>query len=170
MRDGFWKRVGNGIWKNHVFRPLLVVAILVAIFFLVRSFMVPNDFGVHEDSYTYHWYREGNIGDWEAVSVKYQGSEYCGSCHEGEADLAARGFHKIIQCENCHGPASLHPKDPPKLDIDRTRELCLRCHTQLDYPSSGRADIRGIDPETHNRGVECVECHNPHDPTSGVLR
>jgi hypothetical protein len=72
--------------------------------------------------------------------------------------------HAIIQCENCHGPAREHPSNPPKLEINKTREQCLRCHFPLPYPTSGRANIRGIDPEKHNPGVECSMCHNPHKP------
>jgi hypothetical protein len=30
---------------------------------------------------------------------------------------------------------------------------------------SNRGDIPGIDPETHNPGTNCVECHNPHNPS-----
>ena len=26
-------------------------------------------------------------------------------------------------------------------------------------------DIPGIDPEQHNAGTECAECHNPHNPS-----
>ena len=166
MRDGIWKRVRDIIWRNHVFRPLMVVIGLVVIFFIVREFVVPSDFGSHGDKYAYDWYREGNIPEWEAVTVKYQGKEYCKSCHEDKFELIATTPHTIIQCENCHGPAMLHPKDPPKLNIDRSRGQCLRCHTRLDYPSSGRADIKGIDPASHNDGSECANCHNPHDPAS----
>ncbi len=69
---------------------------------------------------------------------------------------------KKIECENCHGPALEHPSDPQKLTIDRSRELCLRCHTYLPYPTSKRAEMKGIDPDQHNPGGECVGCHNPH--------
>jgi hypothetical protein len=57
-----------------------------------------------------------------------------------------------------------HPDNPPKLTIDKSREQCLRCHAYLPYPTSGRAVIRGIDPDNHNPGIECISCHNPHNP------
>jgi predicted CXXCH cytochrome family protein len=157
------------IWRNHVFRPLMVVIALVAILLIVRIFVVPGDFGVHGDQYTYNWYRQGNISDWEAVTVKYQGEQYCTTCHQDKVDLISTTPHSIIQCENCHGPALNHPKDPPKLTVDTSRDLCLRCHSELGYSASGRAIIKGIDPDTHNPGVPCVNCHNPHDPTGGIL-
>jgi len=157
-------------WKSHVLRPLMVVVGVSILILVVREFYVPDDFGVHGDSYSYNFYREGNIEDWKAVTVKYQGKDYCTTCHQDKVDLQAASPHTIIECENCHGPAKQHPTDPPKLAIDRTREQCLRCHTRLDYLSSGRGDIRGIDPETHNPGIECVNCHDPHSPTLGGPR
>lgn len=157
------------IWKNHVFRPLMVIIGISVIILIVQRVYVPDDFGVHGDSYTYNFYREGNLDDWKAVTVKYQGDEYCANCHQDKTDLIASTAHSIIQCENCHGPAQQHPQDPPKLTIDRTREQCLRCHTRLDYPTSGRADIEGIDPASHNSGIECATCHDPHNPTLGGL-
>jgi predicted CXXCH cytochrome family protein len=78
--------------------------------------------------------------------------------------------HAIIPCEDCHGPATDHPSDPPKLAIDKSRGLCLRCHSSLPYPTSGRSQIRGIDPDTHNPDVECVMCHNPHKPSLEGLK
>ncbi len=78
--------------------------------------------------------------------------------------------HAIINCENCHGPAFEHPSNPSKLIIDRKREQCLRCHYYLPYPTSGRGNIKGIDPEKHNPGIECVMCHNPHKPDMGGMR
>lgn len=154
--------------KNHVWRPLFVVFGIIILIVLFRFIYVPKDFGIHERGYMYGWYREGNIEDWKKVSVKYQGKEYCRDCHQDKYDMIGRTPHGIIQCENCHGPAIEHPSDPQKLDIDKTRAQCLRCHARLPYPTSGRANIRGIDPEAHNPDVECSMCHNPHSPMEGL--
>ena len=154
--------------KSHVFRPLWIVFGIIGAVLIARLFYVPKDFGVHERGYMYGWYREGNIKDWENVKIKYQGSEYCKNCHPDKSESIAMTPHAIIQCENCHGPAIDHPSDPPKLTIDRSREQCLRCHYPLPYPTSGRANIRGIDPEKHNPDIECVMCHNPHKPMEGL--
>ena len=156
--------------SNHVFRPLLVVIGLVVIVLVIRPFYVPKDFGIHERGYMYGWYRNSNIEDWKKVTVKYQGKEYCTTCHPDKTESIDRTPHAIIQCENCHGPALEHPSDPPKLAVDRSREQCLRCHAKLVYPSSGRAQIRGIDPDKHNPDVECVMCHNPHKPSLEGLK
>lgn len=162
--------------KNHVFRPLLAVIGLVVIVLIFRVFYVPKDFGVHERGYMYGWYREGNIAEWKtSVKVKYQGKEYCSGCHEDKVQTIDKTPHAIIQCENCHGPANDaiadHPSEQrPKLTIDKTRAQCLRCHTKLAYPTSGRANIRGIDPDKHNPDIECVMCHNPHKPSLEGLK
>lgn len=156
--------------KSHVFRPLVVVISIVCIALIVRAFYVPKDFGVHERGYMYGWYRQGNIEEWKNVKVKYQGTEYCKDCHSDKYESIMTTPHAIIPCEDCHGPALDHPSDPPKLTIDKSRALCLRCHFPLPYPSTGRANIRGIDPDTHNPDIECVSCHNPHKPSLEGLK
>ena len=157
--------------KTHVYRPLIVVLFIIAFILLVRFFYVPKDFGVYERGYMYGWYRQGNIEDWSnGVKVKYQGSDYCKECHSDKYESIMMTPHAIIQCENCHGPAVEHPSEPPKLPIDRSRGQCLRCHYSLPYPTSGRANIRGIDPAEHNKDIECVSCHNPHKPSLEGLK
>ena len=156
--------------KSHVLRPLWIVFILVVLVLIARFFYVPKDFGVHERGYMYGWYRKGNIEEWENFKIKYQGADYCKTCHPDKYDSMMMTPHAIIQCENCHGPAIDHPAEPPKLTIDKSRALCLRCHYPLPYPSTGRANIRGIDPDTHNPDIECVMCHNPHKPSLEGLK
>jgi predicted CXXCH cytochrome family protein len=146
----------------HVLRPLYVFLALVAFILIARAFLVPKDFGIHERGYMYGWYREGNVAEWKAFKVKYQGKEYCRDCHGDQERQVLSSPHKMVECENCHGPALEHPSDPPKLALDRTRGLCLRCHTYLPYPTSKRSEIKGIDPDQHNPGLECAGCHNPH--------
>lgn len=157
--------------KNHVLRPLFVVIGLVIIVLIARLFIVPKDFGVWERGYMYGWHRKGNEEDWKAVKVKYKfDNEYCKGCHTDKYDSIMKSPHAIIKCENCHGPVLDHPSEPAKLQIDRSRQLCLRCHTRLPYPTSNRANIRGIDPATHNPDIECSMCHNPHKPSLEGLK
>jgi hypothetical protein len=129
--------------KSHVWRPLYVVILIIAAVLVTRKILVPADFGIGSRGYMYGWHRPSNEQEWKEVSVKYRTAEYC---------------------KNCHGPALGHPDDPKTLPINRTRELCARCHFRLEYPTSGRGKIRGIDPKTHNPELECVTCHWPHDP------
>lgn len=156
--------------KNHVLRPLFAVIGIVALILLARVVLVPKDFGAHDRGYMYGWHRLGNEKEWQdtIIKVKYQGKEYCKDCHPDKYDSINKTPHKIIQCENCHGPAAEHPSDPPKLVIDKSRAQCLRCHFPLPYPTSDRANIRGVDPDKHNPDVECSSCHNPHNPMEGL--
>lgn len=151
--------------KNHILRPLIVVIGLVVLVLIARAFIVPKDFGVGERGYMYGWHRKSNEEEWRAFKVKFQTAAYCKDCHGDKLAGIQRSAHATINCENCHGLAGDHPADPPKLLIDRSREHCLRCHFPLPYPTSGRANIRGVDPEQHNPGIECSSCHNPHNPS-----
>ncbi len=150
--------------KNHLFRPLFVAAAFIAIILVARYILVPSDFGVHGDSFTYNFYRADNVREWSLFPVSYRGREYCADCHEENSESIVQSQHKTIECENCHGPAINHPDNPETLNIDRNRKLCLRCHANLPYPGSLRNEIAAIEPSEHNLGVECVECHNPHNP------
>ncbi len=164
--------------KNHVFRPLIVVIGIVALILIARVFYVPKDFGIGQRGYMYGWHRGGNEQDWKDFKVKYQGSEYCKDCHEKNYTSIKKTPHQIIPCEDCHGPAGSpegvihYDEKRPKLVIEKGKEqkaMCLRCHFPLPYPTSHRADIRGIDPAKHNPDAEeCSNCHNPHNPMEGL--
>ena len=149
----------------HVLRPLYLVVALVAIILIARTFWIAKDFGIHDEGYMYGWYRQSNVEEWKKVTVKYQGREFCAGCHSAQTQKLVAAKHKDIECENCHGPALSHPADQLKLAMDRSRELCLRCHTRLSYPTSQRSQIKGIDPDQHNAGLQCVSCHQPHEAT-----
>ena len=150
--------------KSHVWRPLYIIIGVVVLILVVREFAVPNDFGIYERGFMYGFHRKSDEDYWKAFKVKYSFvSDYCQDCHSDKYSIM-KTPHAIIHCENCHGPVLDHPSAPPKLTIDKRRELCLRCHATLPYPTSERAKIRGIDPLNHNPGIECSTCHNPHMP------
>lgn len=151
--------------KGHVWRPLFVVIAIVVLILLFRAFYVPADFGAQDRGYTFGFHRLGNEQDWKNFPAKYKGREYCQECHDDKTASLEKSKHHMIQCENCHGAAMNHPEDPEKLTIDRSRDLCIRCHSKLYMPSSGRNNIPGIDPKMHNPEYACAECHNPHNPS-----
>ncbi len=161
--------------KNHVLRPLIVVLGIVALILVARILYVPDDFGIGKRGYMYGWHRRGNEGDWKNFRVKYQGTDYCKDCHENNYSSIRKTPHRIVPCEDCHGPAGrpdgvVHydPDKLPKFPIDRSRALCLRCHYPLPYQQSKRSKIRGIEPDKHNPDIECSACHNPHSPMEGL--
>ncbi len=163
--------------KNHVIRPFIVFLGIVALILVARVFIVPKDFGIGARGYMYGWHRKGNEAEWKdkIIKVKYMGKEYCKDCHSDKYESINKTPHKIIPCEDCHGPAGtpegiVHydPDKRPKLPIDKSRAQCLRCHYPLPYPTSGRSKIRSIDPDKHNPDIECSTCHNPHNPMGGL--
>ncbi len=150
--------------SNHVYRPLYLIIAVIGLILLARFVIVPPDFGIYERGFMYGFHRRSNEKEWEAFKVKFRTRKYCKDCHPDKYENIMKSKHHIIQCENCHGPAFDHPENPPKLEINKARSLCLRCHTKLPYPTSQRGKIKGINPEKHNPEMECVMCHNPHKP------
>ena len=150
--------------KWHVLRPAGVAIGLIATIFIAREFLVPDDFGVHGQNFTYGYHRLSNIQEWKDFPVKYQGRENCEECHEENLTALNSSSHQNVECENCHGPAVDHPDPIEFLPLDTSRALCLRCHAFLEYPNSDRGELVSIVDRTHRRRDECVECHNPHDP------
>ena len=150
--------------KRHVLHPLWVAIGLVLLILVARQFLVPDDFGVHGDSFTYNYHRLSNEQEWKDFPVKYQGNESCAECHRDNWRTNRRGPHKRIECENCHGPAVDHPDDVEFLPKNTERALCLRCHSDLEYPRTYRSELPQIVDRRHKRNRECVGCHDPHDP------
>jgi predicted CXXCH cytochrome family protein len=70
-----------------------------------------------------------------------------------------------LSCINCHNP---HSSDQPKLLIDGTNNLCLKCHNKTILTDSATVTninqvlsrAISIHPPVESGG--CVICHNPH--------
>jgi predicted CXXCH cytochrome family protein len=147
---------------------VLVACIGIAGLIIVRRIIVPSFTAVDGD-YKYQFHRVDNDNEWKEFKVKYKGVDYCKDCHSEQYKAVVSSRHAKVQCENCHGPAMDHPENPAKLSLDKTRELCLRCHSNLPYrPSAyaelpkGPIELKMQDPDGHNPGVECIMCHSVH--------
>jgi hypothetical protein len=77
-----------------------------------------------------------------------------------------------IQCEECHGPGSLHLQSPRgiSMKIDRDGETCRKCHTSSTEPivaHEGLISVTGEQPYDLFAGkhnvIDCNTCHNPHE-------
>lgn len=89
------------------------------------------------------------------------------SVHGRTASFETPGVEK--GCESCHGPGSKHVEtmDPAlifsfkegKLTADQRSEICLQCHTQMNWRCS----------EHSGHDVSCTECHSIHKAQVGKL-
>lgn len=110
----------------------------------------------------------------------------CGACHttgfdpggsqEGMPGLTGSWAAPGVQCEHCHGPASLHVSNPQAIrpKLDRDIELCAECHLLGESRTGNFEDgfinhqdgYGGMFQGKHNV-IDCVVCHDPH---SGVAQ
>ena len=153
---------------GHVLRPLWAAGGVLTAILVIRTLMVPSDFGVGPSGYMYGWHRAGNEAEWKAMTPQYRfDNSYCKDCHSDNYTAIQKSPHSVIKCENCHGPAKGHPDNPTKLQINRDRSLCGRCHSALPGKLEARSKIKSIDLATHNANSPCVTCHNPHTTQFG---
>lgn len=116
----------------------------------------------------------------------YQKKYDCGPCHttgyrptghqDGLEGIVGQWAAPGIQCEECHGPGSLHADNPYgiALKIDRDSQACGQCHRRGDVTA---VDAKGGFIEHHEQyeelfqskhvALDCVLCHDPH---SGVVQ
>lgn len=100
------------------------------------------------------------------------GAETCTTCHSEVAKDFRHAFHaqQGIECEQCHGPGSLHVEgggDISKIISFSHRSatdangVCLSCHAQ-------DAKIRNWMAGSHaSNKVRCIDCHQTHSAAKG---
>lgn len=148
---------------------LVVITILGVAGIIGARMIIAPSFKAVDGDYRYQWHRVANEQEWKDFKVKYRSSSYCKDCHIEQFKMVAASVHAKVECENCHGPAMGHPDNPPKLASDKSKSLCLRCHSSLPYRQvkyvelpKGEIQLKMIDPDNHNPDLECIACHNPH--------
>lgn len=152
----------------QVKRLLIVFAIFIALFLVLRHFLIPDHFG------ELGHYRTASLKENEDKEVKYVGTQVCINCHDSIAKLKASGPHSTIVCEACHGAGYKHvkafeadisakPDTNNKLLKPSGRVFCGRCHAL--NPARRKNVIKQVDLKEHNVEGDCIECHeNPHKP------
>jgi nitrate reductase cytochrome c-type subunit len=110
----------------------------------------------------------------------------CGTCHttgyssqgnqDGLPGLIGTWAASGVQCEECHGPGSLHANAPLAFRpiIDRDAENCGACHSR---GAQEQVDASGGFIQHHEQyeelfqgkhvAIDCVVCHDPH---TGVVQ
>lgn len=127
----------------------------------------------------------------EAGWVTYHSGEEnvpydCGSCHttgyspqgnqDGLPGLVGTWAEPGIQCEECHGPGSVHIKNPQGVQmlVDRDAEACGKCHIRgsIEEVNAGGGFIQHHEQyeelfQSKHITLDCVVCHDPH---TGVVQ
>ncbi|MCK4749497.1 MAG: hypothetical protein KAT15_20730 [Bacteroidales bacterium] len=141
--------------------PLFVISI--ALFLLIRHFLVPDSFG------QYGHYRGDALIDVASKEIVHASKEDCYDCHDDIQEKVANDSHAGLSCIICHGPGLAHVNDPweGKINKESGREFCGRCH---DLNAARSTDvIFQIDITTHHTEKQnCIECHNPHEVWEGM--
>jgi cytochrome c553 len=153
---------------NHLIRAGGLALLVIVGFTIVRFLALPESWGI------YGHYRADAVAEEMAYEPVYQGADSCKECHAKRYKKWDSGKHRVVNCENCHGPGkepATKPKTKCKKDItiNRTNDLCIRCHLKLPARPHDFPDIPHpqIDVEKHMKGkgkISCFKCHNPHHP------
>ncbi|NVB37852.1 hypothetical protein G6O69_08400 [Pseudenhygromyxa sp. WMMC2535] len=85
------------------------------------------------------WKTTVHAGAYETLAVANKQYDLsCVGCHvtgfrePGGSEVVENEGLRDVQCEQCHGPGSLHVEDPrtDNIQLEPPRSLCLGCHTQ----------------------------------------
>ncbi|HBX68919.1 MAG TPA: hypothetical protein DEH25_05940 [Chloroflexi bacterium] len=128
----------------------------------------------------------GSEGGWATYHSGEENVSFdCGSCHttgfnptaKNElAGIAGTWSEEGVQCEECHGPGSLHMTNPRgfAMKIERDSTFCGSCHTR-DTSEEVNAENGFIQHheqyeelfQSKHLVINCVTCHDPH---TGVVQ
>jgi hypothetical protein len=138
----------------QILRLVLLTLAIVGSYLVARAFLTPPSF--HE----YGWFRGAALQEIAARTPLYAGKQACDECHSDKLQQMAKGAHKTLSCEACHGVSSQHAENPDILPVKLTGSHCIRCHEA--NPSRPKW-FKQIVVKDHY-GSNCIECHLPHQP------
>ena len=141
----------------QILRLVLLTVGVIGSYAVARMVLVPKSFG------EYGWFRGAALEELAAAKPVFSGMKACDECHSEVLELAAKGAHKTISCESCHGPSREHAGNP---DLKTPRGKftdgdCMHCHQSGPSRPSW---LKQIEANEHFRGDTCVGCHLPHQP------
>ncbi|MCL5099230.1 MAG: cytochrome c3 family protein [Candidatus Omnitrophica bacterium] len=138
----------------QILRLILLTLAIVGVYSVARYFLTPASFG------RYGWYRAAALGEIAAYPPDYAGKAACAQCHKDKAEQIAKGPHKALSCESCHGPGMAHVGNPDVKLVKPAAPLCLRCHEANPSRPEWLKQVTLAD----HYGENCLECHVPHQP------
>ena len=139
----------------QVLRLVLLTMGIVGSYVVARQLLTPPSFG------EYGFYRGGALEEIASRTPVYAGKKSCDECHSDILETLAKGDHKTLSCEGCHGVGKDHAANPDILPAKLTGSHCIRCH---EANPSRPAWFRQITVRNHYTGQRCSECHVPHQP------
>ncbi len=153
---------------KHIIRAVLLLVLVAVAFVFVRHFAIPESFGEHGH------FRYDSVEEHAAENPVHGTPEMCAECHDEEAEILTEGKHGSVSCEVCHAPLGFHVSGERKvgdMPMQRSYELCLRCHQALaarpkDFPQVAFPDhITAKSAELELTEDVCWECQeDAHDP------
>jgi hypothetical protein len=138
----------------QIFRLVLLTLGIIASYIVARTLLTPPSFG------QYGWYRGAALEELASRTPVYAGKNACDICHPEVIHKLAKGNHKTLSCEACHGVSSDHAKNPDITPVKLTGSHCIRCH---ESNPSRPSWFKQIVVKDHYSG-KCSECHVPHQP------
>lgn len=140
----------------QIFRVVLLIFAIVVSYLVARTLLTPESF--HE----YGFYRGTALAEHiQQHQPVFAGKVAGGERHPEVLMKLAKGGHKALSCEACHGVVSQDQLN----DLDSkmakpTEQICLRCH---EADPSRPAWFKQISLKDHY-AASCFECHLPHEP------
>lgn len=142
----------------QVLRILLLALGIVSSYAIARHLLTPPSFN------EYGFYRGAALGELADRPVVHAGRQECEVCHDEVAPVLAKGSHRRLSCEGCHGTAQAHADKPDLAQfkpVKLTYSHCVRCHEAS--PARPKAHKQVVTRD-HYPGDKCTECHKPHHP------
>lgn len=139
----------------QIFRLVLLTVFIIGTYLVARYFLTPKSFG------ELGWYRADALGEAASLPITYAGKKACEECHSEQIETLAKGDHKTLSCEACHGASQAHADNPDITPVKLTFSHCARCHEAS--PSRPKWH-KQIEIKEHYPGERCIECHLPHEP------
>lgn len=143
-------------------RLCIVIVVIVAGFFLVRSVLIPESFG------TYGHYRGDNIHEQMDLPLVYLSSGFCKDCHEEQYGDWENNGHASVHCETCHGHWEIHNGFVKTMTATKSMDGCLICHQALTGRPDGFPQVLSFTEHTEDKVIpeegaqDCLSCHDPH--------
>jgi DmsE family decaheme c-type cytochrome len=107
----------------------------------------------------------------EIAGAERVGSGQCQACHADESKTHAWAVHRDVECEDCHGPGSLHAASQEgygnilgftKRSAEEANGVCLACH-------ASRTGLHTWFSSAHQtRSVRCADCHREHSAQAKI--